>query len=173
MTSQSIQTVRSPSLAMSMTARSARPMMRWISCVRPPTFPLADSRWVRSCVARGSMAYSALTQPTPRPLSQAGTRSSIVAAHNTRVFPTEISALPSAYFKKPGSITTGRRSSARRPSERIIPAVFHSSKRDASCALLDGHGLREVAGLVDVLSFDIRDVIRQELQWNDVDDRRE
>ena len=41
--------VRSPSFAISVTARSARPMMRWISCVRPPTRPLAASRCVRSC----------------------------------------------------------------------------------------------------------------------------
>ena len=40
-----------------------RPIRRWISCVRPPCLPAAASRRVRSWVARGSMPYSAVTQP--------------------------------------------------------------------------------------------------------------
>jgi hypothetical protein len=40
-------------------ARSERPTSRLISWVRPPTLPLTDSRPLRVCVARGSIAYSA------------------------------------------------------------------------------------------------------------------
>ena len=40
-------------------------MSRWISCVRPPTLPADASRVVRVEVARGSMPYSAVTQPLP------------------------------------------------------------------------------------------------------------
>ena len=58
-----------------MTARSERPTSREISWVRPPIRPLTDSRSVRVLVARGSIAYSAVTQPCPVPLRQRGTPS--------------------------------------------------------------------------------------------------
>ena len=79
MTSQSTEIWRSPSLGRSTTARSARPIRRWISCVRPEGWPTVASRRVRSLVARGSMPYSAVTQPRPWPLSQGGRRSSRLA----------------------------------------------------------------------------------------------
>ena len=50
------------------TARSERPISRWISCVRPDACPIVDSRRVR-CGSRGSMEYSAVTQPRPWPRS--------------------------------------------------------------------------------------------------------
>jgi len=65
MTSQSIHTVRSPNSSGLIAARSERPISRWISIVRPPCFPRAASRSVRSVVARGSMPYSAVIQPLP------------------------------------------------------------------------------------------------------------
>jgi hypothetical protein len=99
MTSQSRVIVRSPSRGRSTTPRSARPMSRWISCVRPPTRPALDSRWLRSVPARGSMLYSAVTQPPPLPRIQPGTRSSIVAAQMTRVSPTRMRTDPSANFR--------------------------------------------------------------------------
>ena len=43
-TSQSIQTVRSPNFSRSTTARRERPMRRWISWVRPEARPLLTSR---------------------------------------------------------------------------------------------------------------------------------
>ena len=64
-------------------ARRARPMRRWISCVRPEAWPTVTSHHVRSVVARGSMPYSAVTQPRPSPLSHGGTRSSRLAVHGT------------------------------------------------------------------------------------------
>ena len=60
-------------------------MSRWISWVRPDTFPRTDSRGIRSEDDRGSMPYSAVTQPLPFPFSQGGTRSSTVAAQMTFV----------------------------------------------------------------------------------------
>ena len=50
MTSQSTQIVRSPSSSRRVTARSDRPISRWISCVRPPTLPADASRWFRVVV---------------------------------------------------------------------------------------------------------------------------
>ena len=44
MTSQSITIWRSPSAARSVTARSERPIRRWISWVRPDCLPAAASR---------------------------------------------------------------------------------------------------------------------------------
>jgi len=64
-TSQSILIILSPSASMSTTARRDLPIRRWISCVRPLCFPLAASRSVRVPVARGSIPYSAVTQPFP------------------------------------------------------------------------------------------------------------
>ena len=64
-TSQSIHSVRSPSAARSVTARRLRPIRRWISCVRPPTGRARlRARCACSC-ERGSMPYSAVTQPRP------------------------------------------------------------------------------------------------------------
>ena len=83
MTSQSSQIVRSPSSGSRVTERSERPISRWISCVRPPTLPLRASRCVRVVVARGSMPYSAVTQPLPVLRRNGGTRSSTLAVQMT------------------------------------------------------------------------------------------
>ena len=96
-TSQSRTMVFSPSALVSMTARSERPTSREISWVRPPIRPLTDSRSERVFVERGSMAYSAVTQPVPFPLSQRGTPSVNDAAHSTRVRPNSTRTLPSAW----------------------------------------------------------------------------
>ena len=85
MTSQSTQIVRSPSSSSRATERSDRPISRWISCVRPPTLPALASRCVRVEVARGSMPYSAVTQPLPVLRRNGGTRSSTLAVQ-TRAF---------------------------------------------------------------------------------------
>jgi hypothetical protein len=75
-TSQSTHRVDSPNASVSVTARSERPIRRWISWVRPPGRPLATSRVDRSPVAPGSIAYSEVTQPLPLPRRNGGTRSS-------------------------------------------------------------------------------------------------
>src|SRR3990170_6146003 len=98
MTSQSIQTVLSPNISRSTTERSALPMRRWISCVRPPIFPLADSRTILELADRGSMAYSAVTHPLFLSLRWGGTFSSLVAVQMTLVSPTSIKTDPSAYL---------------------------------------------------------------------------
>jgi hypothetical protein len=64
-----------------------RPIRRWISCVRPLCLPRAASRSLRVWVARGSMPYSAVTQPSPLPFLWPGTFSSTDAVHSTRVSP--------------------------------------------------------------------------------------
>ena len=66
-------------------------MRRWISCPRPP-----PARPERVCVARGSMAYSAVTHPFPFPSRKPGTFSSTEAVQITCVSPNAISADPSA-----------------------------------------------------------------------------
>ena len=74
---------------MSHTARSDRPMSRWISCVRPDTL-----RWMRSGLEPGSIEYSAVTQPVPRPRIHRGTSSSTDAVHSTLVRPKLTSTEP-------------------------------------------------------------------------------
>src|SRR5690606_38974605 len=106
----------------SMIARSDRPMRREISCVRPPILPFTDSRWLRSFVARGSIAYSAVTQPSPDPLRQRGTPSVNDAAHSTRVRPNSTSTLPSAWSSQWRVMVTGRSWSGGRPSARTTDA---------------------------------------------------
>src|SRR5215471_1560848 len=116
-TSQSSVIVRSPSIRMSTTVRRERPINRWISCVRPPIRPVLASRWPRSCVERGSIEYSAVTQPWPEPRRCAGTRSSTLAVIQTRVLPVSIRQEPSACTLTPSSTLVGRSSSGRsRPS---------------------------------------------------------
>ena len=95
-TSQSTVMVRGPSRSRSTAARRERPMRRWISCVRPPGWPRSTSRCVRVEVERGSMAYSAVTQPLCVLRSQPGWRSATLAAQSTRVLPKETRQLPSA-----------------------------------------------------------------------------
>src|SRR6185437_13108907 len=117
-TSQSSVMVRSPSCFRSTTARIARPINRWISCVRPLCRPRLASRGVRVRVERGNMEYSAVTQPLPDPLIKPGTVSSMDAVQMTLVLPTSISAEPSAVEMNSGTIFTGRICSGERLSER-------------------------------------------------------
>ncbi|OPY90924.1 MAG: hypothetical protein A4E73_02254 [Syntrophaceae bacterium PtaU1.Bin231] len=98
-TSQSIVTVRSPKVVRSVTARSDRPMRRWISWVLPPSRPIVDSRAARVEVEAGSMAYSAVSHPLPEFFRKAGSLSSIDALQRTLVSPISISAEPSANFR--------------------------------------------------------------------------
>src|SRR5262249_30205903 len=71
-------------------------------------------------VARGSMEYSAVTQPLPVLRRNAGTESSMVAAHKTCVLPTLMSAEPSAVARNPVWISTGRMPAGWRVSRRIF-----------------------------------------------------
>ena len=59
-------------------------------------------------VARGSMPYSAVTQPRPWPFSHGGRRSSSVAVTSTWVSPNFTRQEPSAYLTTPRSRVTGR-----------------------------------------------------------------
>ncbi len=88
--------VFSPSAFMSVTERSARPISRWISCVRPDCLPSVASRRPRVCVARGSMPYSPVTQPSPLPFFQRGTSPAHDAVHSTCVCPNFTRHDPSA-----------------------------------------------------------------------------
>src|ERR1700733_5492498 len=53
---------------------------------------------MRSCVERGNIPYSAVTQPCPLPLSQGGTLSSSEAVTSTCVSPNLVRHEPSAYL---------------------------------------------------------------------------
>ncbi len=107
--------MRSPSASKSITPRSDRPISRWISTLRPSARPLVMSRALRSAVEAGSIPYSAVTQPLPRPRIQPGTLSCTEAVQITRVSPTLISAEPEAVRTNPGSMVIGRGWSAPRP----------------------------------------------------------
>ena len=126
-TSQSTAMVFSPSARRSTQARSERPISREISWVRPPTRPFTDSRSLRSWVADGSIAYSAVSQPRPEPLRQRGTPVVTEAAHNTLVPPNSTSTDPAGCCWKPRVNRTGRSSSSALPSalfmsRRLVPA---------------------------------------------------
>src|SRR4051794_1720456 len=103
-----------------MQARRERPTSREISWVRPPSRPFTDSRSPRVCVARGSIAYSAVTQPRPLPLRHRGTPSVTDAAHSTLVWPNSTRTDPSAWSSQSRVIVTARSSSFARPSGRGI-----------------------------------------------------
>ena len=108
------------------TARSARPISRLISWVRPPILPFTDSRWLRVLVARGSIAYSAVIQPRPLPCRQRGTPCSTLAAHSTRVSPNSIRTDPAGCGCQPRCMRTGRSSSLARPPGRPLSGVVTS-----------------------------------------------
>src|SRR5262245_37906746 len=114
-----------------MTARSERPMRREISWVRPPILPLTDSRSPRGLVERGSMAYSAVTQPSPLPLRQRGTPSVTDAVQNTLVSPKETRTEPSACLLQPRSMLTGRSCSGVRPSIRDMATSLVAERERA------------------------------------------
>src|SRR5829696_1030390 len=103
-----------------MIERRLRPISRLISWVRPPIRPLTDSRSLRVLVARGSIAYSLVTQPRPEPLRQRGTPSVTLAATRTRVRPNSTRTEPSAWLSQPRLNRTGRSSSWLRPSARSV-----------------------------------------------------
>ena len=71
-------------------------MRRWISSVRPVCFPRAASRGLLSCVARGSIPYSAVTQPSPVRCRKGGTFASTEAVTRTCVRPCVMRHEPSA-----------------------------------------------------------------------------
>ena len=82
--------------------------------------PWVESRWLRVTVDRGSIEYSAVTQPPlPLPRRKAGTLSSTLTEQITRVLPSSIRAEPSAKLRNPGVIFTGRSASQLRPSARL------------------------------------------------------
>src|SRR4029079_13169552 len=124
----------SPSAARSVTARRERPIRRWISCVRPDCLPAEASRRVRSEVARGSMPYSAVTQPRPDPFSQGGTGSPAVAVHSTCVSPKRTRQEPSAWRETARSKLIGRSASSARLEGRMmygLLAKFAGSLKEA------------------------------------------
>ncbi len=125
-TSQSIVTCRSPRAGRSVTVRSARPMRRWISCVRPDCLPAAASRAPRVWVARGSIPYSAVTHPEPLPLRKPGTFSSTLAVQSTRVSPNSTSTEPSAWRVKRRVMRTGRSASVGRSWKRGMASLWGS-----------------------------------------------
>jgi hypothetical protein len=118
-TSQSIAMVFSPSACRSIAARRLRPINRLISWVRPPSLPRTDSRSLRVCVARGSIAYSAVTQPRPEPLRQRGTPTCALAATSTRVAPNSTRQEPSAWSSQPRVRLTVRSASGARFPGRV------------------------------------------------------
>jgi hypothetical protein len=74
-------------------------------------------------VADGSIAYSAVTQPSPDPARQRGTPSVTLAAHNTRVSPNSISTDPAGHRWNPRVILMSRSWSSFLPSFRATGAL--------------------------------------------------
>src|SRR5574340_1515410 len=140
-TSQSMCSVRSPSFFRSTTARRLRPIRRWISWVRPDCLPRAASRSVRVWVERGSMPYSAVTQPSPLPFLCGGSLSRTLAVHSTRVSPMETRTEPSACLVNWRGKLSGRSASGTRPLGRAIRldmAAGQNGKGDFSAPRLLG-----------------------------------
>src|SRR6478609_7927900 len=120
-TSQSTAMVFSPNARRSTQARSDRPISREISWVRPPTRPLTDSRSLRSWVEDGSIAYSAVSQPSPDRLRQRGTPGVTDAAQSTLVPPNSTRTDPAGCCWNPRVKVTRRSSLSARPSARFMP----------------------------------------------------
>src|SRR5689334_18976071 len=89
--------------------------------------PFTDSRSERVLVADGSMAYSAVTQPSPESLRQRGTPTEAEAAHNTFVRPNSTSTEPAGWSCQPRVNRMGRSSSSARPSARVMRLSLDSA----------------------------------------------
>ena len=74
-------------------------------------------------VARGSIPYSAVSQPRPPPLSHGGTLSPTLAVHSTWVSPNLTRQDPSAWQETPRSRLIGRSASAARLEGRILGSI--------------------------------------------------
>src|SRR5690554_1727702 len=115
---------------------------------------LTDSRSERVVVERGSIAYSAVTQPLPEPLRQRGTPSVKEAWHSTLVPPNSTRTLPSPTSRKLRVMVTGRSWSGRRPSARVadmvpsLSAVTSAAVRGSRQHRLDALGPRAATCLV-------------------------
>src|SRR5580693_6332605 len=127
---------RSPKAERSQIARSERPTRRWISWVRPDCLPAAASRRIRSCVDRGSMPYSAVTQPLPEPLRKGGAFSSRLAVTSTWVSPNLTKQEPSAWREKPGVRLTALRASGPRLEWRMGLVYLEGEGRGGYLAAL-------------------------------------
>src|SRR5690349_17834678 len=79
---------------------------------------------MRVLVARGSMPYSAVTQPLPVLRRKPGTRSSTLAVQITFVLPALISTDPSACIRYSGVIVVSRSWFAGRLSDRIPASLL-------------------------------------------------
>src|SRR3954453_23967922 len=103
--------------------------------------PFTDSRSERVWVDRGSIAYSAVTQPSPLPLRHRGTPWVTDAAHSTRVLPNSTSTDPSAWSSQPRVMRTSRSWSGVRPSMRAMLTTLGRGSdvvRRARCGELHG-----------------------------------
>src|SRR4051794_4876032 len=118
-------------------------MRRLISCVRPPILPRTDSRSPRVLVARGSIEYSAVTQPSPLPLRQRGTPSVTEAVQKTLVSPKETRTEPSACLLQPRSRVTGRSCSGVRPSVRDMMTSLAAHTEGAPASAGGEHDRKE------------------------------
>src|SRR5271168_4959641 len=135
-TSQSMVIWRSPSADRSQMARKERPIRRWISWVRPDCLPAAASRRIRSWVERGSMPYSAVTQPLPVPLRKGGAFSSRQAVTRTWVSPNLTRQEPSAWRENPGVRLTALRASAPRLEWRMALVYLEEEEQGGYLASL-------------------------------------
>src|SRR3954469_25906791 len=79
---------------------------------------------MRVLVARGSIPYSAVTQPLPLLRRNGGTRSSTLAVQMTLVCPALISTDPSACIVKFGMMVVSRSSFAGRWSDRMTASLL-------------------------------------------------
>src|SRR6266850_3183845 len=132
--------------------------------VRPPA--PRRSRSVRSEVARGSIAYSAVTHPSPVPFLNGGTPCSTLAVQWTSVPPIRMRHDPSAYGMAPRSRVRGRNWSGTRPSGRATKTLHDGSTResadhrdadDATAPRLDQVATHDrLAGVVRTLDQDVR-----------------
>ena len=106
------------------------------------------SRCLRSPVEAGSIAYSAVTQPLPRPCIQRGTESLTEAVQITRVLPIEISAEPSArgdesrVDRRPAGCRPGRGRSCGRLASRESFTRARTAPRGEPASAYTARGMR-------------------------------
>ena len=109
----------------------------------------------RVWVARGSIAYSAVTQPLPLPFEERRHLLLDRGGADHPVSPNAISAEPSAYRLQSGVMTTVRSSSGFLPSGRMGPVLYRRPLAHESLHVSAPHSARESASSIYKLGIDL------------------
>ena len=126
-TSQSMEICRSPSLGRSTTARSARPIRRWISCVRPEGWPTVDL--APRALGGGARQHAVLGRHPAAPLALEPRRHALLQAR--RAVDVGVAELDQA-----GALGVHRHRALDRDAAKLVGLAFGGTHGGARCSIV-------------------------------------